>query len=123
MEVSTTTPPSPDLIFYYTMTLILGIALVGMITWSVNRYISATKLMIDEIRTNMSELKDSHIAMSRVVTGHEEKHKSAEVAQQRIERHSETIMKEFNATLQKIDTTFRMLMAERTERDIKRSKG
>lgn len=122
MEVSVNTPPSPDLIFYYAMTFILGIAVIGLVTWGVNRYVNTIRSMISELQASHNEIKETNVQLAKIIAVHEEKFKTSDASLIKIERNSETIMKEFNSTLQRIDTTFRMLMTDRTERETKRHK-
>lgn len=123
MDISTATPPSPDLLFYYAMTFLLGTLLVGLVTWGVNRYVATIKTMLTELQNSHNELRESNINLAKIVAVHEQQFKTTDLSLSKIERNSEDIMKEFNSTLQRIDTTFRMLMTDRTERDIKKGKS
>lgn len=107
-EVSLNQPPSPDLLFYYVLTILLGFAFISLLIWIVNRFVSHTQKSIDILTNSVIKLE-----AKLMLQENDQKNVKEEVKV--IKEEHNKILTSFDSTLQKIDTTWRMLMMDRAE--------
>lgn len=107
-EVSTSQPPSPDIIFYYALTILATSAFIGLLIWIVNRFVSHVQKSIDILTNSVIKMEAKLLLLDA-----EQKNQKGDVDEVKKEHHR--LMGEFNSTLQRIDTTWRMLMMDRAE--------
>ncbi len=99
------TPPSPDLMFYYILAALFGFGFLGILIWVVNRFVTQTQKSIDVLTNSVVKLEAKMMLQEQA-----EKNREEDVDEVK-EQHNR-ILAEFNSTLARIDTTFRMVVMD-----------
>ncbi len=99
------TPPSPDLIFYYVLAALSFTGFLALLIWIVNRFVSQTQKSIDILTNSVIKIEAKLMLQEQ-----EAKNRKEDVDEVKTEHNR--LLSEFNSTLARIDTTFRMVVMD-----------